>query len=60
MAKALYGYVGACDLRLTAEVARLRARVQELEDELARVHHDEHALLDVADLQVLEAEPALT
>jgi hypothetical protein len=41
MAKALYGHMAVADQRLLAEVARLRARVRELEDlveelELAR------------------------
>ena len=37
MAKALFGHVGAgTDLRLVDEVRRLRARVTDLEDELAR------------------------
>ncbi len=43
MAKALFGHVGVShDLRLVAEVRRLRSRVSELEDELAalRAHHD--------------------
>lgn len=32
MAKALYGHMAVADQRLLAEVARLRARVRELED----------------------------
>ena len=36
MAKALYGFHGGPDPRLTAELATLRARVRELEAELAR------------------------
>ncbi len=43
MAKALFGHVGAgTDLRLLDEVRRLRVRVTELEDELARLQaaHD--------------------
>ena len=66
MAKALYGHVGlSTDLRLAAEVRRLRGRVEELEAELARTR----ALLDTQsgwvddDLSMLtlpDSEPALT
>ncbi len=66
MAKALYGHVGlSTDLRLAAEVRRLRGRVEELEAELARTR----ALLDSQsgwvddDLSMLtlpDSEPALT
>jgi hypothetical protein len=39
MAKALFGHVSvANDPRLLAEVTRLRRRVRDLEDELARTH----------------------
>ncbi len=37
MAKAIYGHTGA-DARLAAEVARLRARVRDLEAEVDRLH----------------------
>jgi hypothetical protein len=37
MAKAIYGHTGA-DARLAAEVARLRARVRDLEAEVARLN----------------------
>ena len=38
MAKALFGHVGAAlDLRLVAEVRRLRGRVSQLETELAEL-----------------------
>ena len=61
MAKALLGHVGVgTDLRLAAEVRRLRARVVELEAELAQARA---ALLDVHvddDIRVLTEEPALT
>ena len=36
MAKAIYGHLGA-DARLAAEVARLRLRVRELQDENAQL-----------------------
>ncbi len=46
MAKALLGHVGAStDLRLAAEVRRLRSRVAELEAELARTREAHEALL---------------
>lgn len=37
MAKAIYGHTGA-DARLAAEIARLRARVRDLEAEVERLH----------------------
>src|SRR3954471_5506651 len=68
MAKALLGHVGiGSDLRLAAEVRRLRARVQELESELARVRAANQALSasvtvddDLLRLTLSESEPALT
>jgi hypothetical protein len=46
MAKALFGHVGVgTDLRLAAEVRRLRARVLELEGELGRLHAANDALV---------------
>jgi hypothetical protein len=60
MAKALLGHVGVgTDLRLAAEIRRLRTRVAQLEAELAEarealvVHVDD-------DIRVLTEEPALT
>jgi predicted RNase H-like nuclease (RuvC/YqgF family) len=65
MAKALFGHVGSGnDLRLSYEVRRLRARIVELEDELARARSVEDQLandVDVAEeFRAFEAEPALT
>ncbi len=65
MAKALFGHVGkASDAYQAAEIRRLRARVQELEVDLARTRAVNQALIarvDVpADLRSLDAEPALT
>ncbi|HWG93198.1 MAG TPA: hypothetical protein VNU66_03090 [Mycobacteriales bacterium] len=72
MAKALLGHVGVgTDLRLAAEVRRLRGRVAELEAELARVREaHEQVLASVApgewveeDLRLLtlpSEEPAYT
>jgi hypothetical protein len=46
MAKALFGHVGVgTDLRLAAEVRRLRAKVLELESELGRLHAANDALV---------------
>ncbi|MFE9255904.1 hypothetical protein [Streptomyces sp. NPDC006879] len=70
MAKALLGYVGGSDPRLLAEMRRLQQRVQDLESELVRIqsendaltaaaHHDD-SLLNSIDLDVPQAEPALT
>jgi hypothetical protein len=60
MAKALLGHVGVgTDLRLAAEVRRLRTLVAQLEAELA----DARAALVVHvddDIRVLTEEPALT
>ena len=67
MAKALFGHVGVGqDLRLVAEMRRLRQRVRDLEDEVDRLRlaNEELTPTTVADefitLAVSEAEPALT
>lgn len=64
MAKALFGHVGVgTDLRLAAEVRRLRSRVLELEDELGRVRAANEALVATVhvddDIRVLTEQPAL-
>ena len=66
MAKALFGHVGVgTDLRLVDEVRRLRARVEELEHELARTREAHEALLgsvhvddDLSLLTLPDTEPA--
>jgi len=65
MAKALLGHVGmSTDLRLAAEVRRLRTRVLELEDELGRVKAANEALVAAVhvedDLSTITQAPALT
>lgn len=72
MAKALLGYVGGSDPRLLAEMRRLQQRVQDLESELGRIQsendalnaaaaqHDGDSLLDSIEIDVPQAEPALT
>lgn len=62
MAKALFGHVGSStDQRLAAEVRRLRARVAQLEADLALVHESLAATVTVEDdLSTLTPEPALT
>ena len=67
MAKALFGHVGAgTDLRLVDEVRRLRARVTDLEAELARLQTAHDGLVasvtvdDDIRMLTLEDEPALT
>ncbi|MDQ1631278.1 MAG: hypothetical protein QOC80_1250 [Frankiaceae bacterium] len=65
MAKALFGHVGVgTDMRLAAEVRRLRTRVSDLEAALAHAQIVNEALaaqIDVSDeLRALDAEPALT
>ncbi|MFC3491321.1 hypothetical protein [Glycomyces rhizosphaerae] len=62
MAKALYGHIGqAPDKRLLEEVVQLRARVRNLESELAelRAREDEIEHDHVEELMRLH-EPALT
>ena len=66
MAKALFGHVGVgTDQRLAAEVRRLRARVEQLEAELARTREAHEALLgsvvvddDLRLLTLPDSEPA--
>lgn len=67
MAKALFGHVSTgVDPRLLAEVARLRRRVRDLEDELARTRAMDAAIdealgdsvLNTSDVEELR-EPAL-
>lgn len=66
MAKALLGHVGvSTDLRLAAEVRRLRTRVLDLEDELMRLRAANEALMASVhvedDIRVLtQSEPVLT
>lgn len=68
MAKALLGHVGVgSDLRLSAEVSRLRARVRDLESELARVRAANEMLAAAVTVEdsirrftMPEPEPALT
>lgn len=65
MAKALFGHVGVGpDLRLAAEVRRLRGRVLELEGEVARLRSANEALVAAVhvedDIRVLTEEHALT
>ncbi|MFZ9986690.1 MAG: hypothetical protein ACO3ID_06400 [Candidatus Nanopelagicales bacterium] len=54
MAKAIYGHVGP-DARWAAEVARLKARVQDLEAEVERLR----AAADLADMERLLAHDLL-
>ena len=67
MAKALFGHVGTGpDVRMLAEMRRLRQRVRDLEDELETLRGANAALAahtsvtDELILSVSEAEPALT
>jgi hypothetical protein len=62
MAKALFGHTGVgSDLRLAAEVRRLRGRVADLEVELIRAHDALAATVTVEDdIRLLTAVPALT
>ena len=68
MAKALLGHLSGPDPIVLAEIARLRRRVRDLEDEVDRLHAANDALTAltaaaVADEQVLsvaDREPVLT
>jgi cell division protein FtsB len=70
MAKALLGHVGGFDPRVLAEMRRLQQRVQDLESELVRMQAENDALSAAArhqdsmlqgiDIDVPQAEPALT
>ena len=44
MAKALLGHLGGTDLRVVAEVGRLRARIGDLESQLMRLQAENDAL----------------
>ncbi len=65
MAKALLGHLGGPDPVVMAELARLRRRARDLEDEVERLHAANEALTAlVAEDQLLSLtshrEPALT
>ena len=73
MSKAIYGHLGVSDALLVSEVARLRRRVTELEEQVAAYESELVSLrepaeivalrstdLDVALRQLGEQEPALT
>jgi hypothetical protein len=62
MARALVGYVGTNNEQVLAfEVARLRRRVAELENELTTLREGRHAEMDIELHRMAEAaEPALT
>jgi hypothetical protein len=59
MARALVGYVGTNNEQVLAlEVARLRRRVTELENELAEARAGQHAELDLELHRMVEVQPA--
>lgn len=66
MAKALFGHVGiGSDLRMAAEVRRLRDRVQELEGEVAKLRSANDDLVTAVAVErdflaLSTQEPALT
>jgi len=63
MAKALFGHLGGPDPATAAEVARLRRRVRELEDEVDRLRAASEALTSLVTedrLVDVTASPALT
>jgi hypothetical protein len=60
MARALLGYVGNSNEQvLRLEVARLRAKVSDLEAQLAELRADAHTEIDLELHRIAEAEPAL-
>ena len=73
MSKAIYGHLGASDALLVSEVARLRRRVTELQEQVAAYENELVALrepeeivalrstdLDVALRELGKQEPVLT
>jgi hypothetical protein len=70
MSKAIYGHLGGPDAQLLSEVARLRRRVRELEEQVASYEADlavtaevvtlRDTDLDVALRELGSAEPVLT
>jgi len=70
MSKAIYGHLGGPDAQLVAEVARLRRRVRELEEQVAAYEAElvlpaevvalREADLDVALREFGSAEPAFS
>jgi hypothetical protein len=70
MSKAIYGYLGGADAQLVSEVARLRRRVRELEEQVMAYEADltvpveivalRDTDLDVALRELGTAEPVLT
>jgi hypothetical protein len=64
MAKALFGHVGAPDVRMVSEVRRLQQRVRELESEVLRLRSENDVLAasmthsDLISLEVAK-EPVL-
>lgn len=65
MAKALYGHVGLSqDMRLVSEVRRMRQRIGDLEEEVARLRAlNESLTVDMPEREMItlpEREPALT
>ena len=60
MARALLGYVGnSNDQALRLEVARLRAKVNDLEAQIAELRAGTHAEIDLELHRIAEAEAAL-
>jgi hypothetical protein len=60
MARALLGYVGnSNEQALRVEVARLRAKVNDLEAQIAELRADTHAEIELELHRIAEATPAL-
>ena len=60
MARALYGYVGGTPRHMVEEVTRLRLRVRDLEDEVARLRAQQEDAISLELRELSEAaEPAL-
>jgi DNA invertase Pin-like site-specific DNA recombinase len=55
MSKAIYGHLGASDALLVSEVARLRRRVAELEDQVAAYESELVALREPAEIVALRS-----
>jgi len=55
MSKAIYGHLGASDALLVSEVARLRRRVAELEEQVAAHESELGALREPAEIVALRS-----
>jgi cell division septum initiation protein DivIVA len=55
MSKAIYGHLGASDALLVSEVARLRRRITELEEQVAAYESELDSLREPAEIVALRS-----